>query len=255
MGSDLKPEYGPERKVNAVPRRLADTTKARQMIGFEAAVSLEDGLAAVWWRGGTRIAPPKRPLVPDARRMIPIAKPWLGRGRGRGGPARDSLRLGHAGARKWRLSNGNSRRVWVRPMPVRSPIARRRCTWHCCAVGVRAGDEVITVSHSFIATANSIRYCGAVPVFVDIEPSTFNMDPALIEAAISPRTRAILCVHQMGMPCDLAAILEVARRHGLPVVEDAACAIGSETAVERPVGEDRQAAWGYRLFLLPPAQD
>jgi perosamine synthetase len=96
------------------------------------------------------------------------------------------------------------------------------------AVGVQAGDEVITVSHSFIATASSVRYCGATPVFVDIEPATFNMDPALIEPAISPRTRAILCVHQIGMPCDMAAILEVARRHNLPVVEDAACAIGSE---------------------------
>jgi len=96
------------------------------------------------------------------------------------------------------------------------------------AVGVQARDEVITVSHSFIATANSIRYCGATPVFVDIEPATFNMNPALIESAISPRTRAILCVHQMGMPCDLAAILEIARKHDLPVVEDGACAIGSE---------------------------
>ena len=96
------------------------------------------------------------------------------------------------------------------------------------AVGVEAGDEVITVSHSFIATANSIRYCGAVPVFVDIEPATFNIDPQKIESAISARTRAILCVHQMGMPCDLNAILLIAKRRGLPVVEDAACAIGSE---------------------------
>jgi dTDP-4-amino-4,6-dideoxygalactose transaminase len=95
-------------------------------------------------------------------------------------------------------------------------------------VGVRPGDEVITVSHSFIATANSIRYCGATPVFVDIQPGTFNMDPALIEDAITERTRAILCVHQMGMPCDLKAILEIAHRHSLSVVEDAACAIGSE---------------------------
>jgi perosamine synthetase len=100
------------------------------------------------------------------------------------------------------------------------------------AVGVRAGDEVITVSHSYIATANSIRYCGARPVFVDIEPSTFNIDPRRIAAAIGEKTRAILCVHQMGMPCDLKAILEIARRHRLPVVEDAACAIGSEISWE-----------------------
>ena len=96
------------------------------------------------------------------------------------------------------------------------------------AVGVRSGDEVITVSHSYIATANAVRYCGATPVFVDVDPVTFNLDPAQIEPAISDRTRAILCVHQMGMPCDLEAILQVARRHSLPVVEDAACAIGSE---------------------------
>jgi perosamine synthetase len=96
------------------------------------------------------------------------------------------------------------------------------------AVGVQPGDEVITVSHSYIATANSIRYCGAKPVFVDIDPVTFNIDPKLIESAVTERTRAILCVHQIGMPCDLAAILEIARRHSLFVVEDAACAIGSE---------------------------
>ena len=96
------------------------------------------------------------------------------------------------------------------------------------AVGLRPGDEVITVSHSFIATANAIRYCGATPVFVDIEPGTFNMDPKGIEEAITERTRAILCVHQIGMPCDLRAILDIARSRSLPVVEDAACAIGSE---------------------------
>lgn len=96
------------------------------------------------------------------------------------------------------------------------------------AVGVGPGDEVVTVSHSFIATANSIRYCGAIPVFVDIDPATFNMAPARVEEVIGPRTRAILVVHQMGMPCDLAALLAIARRHDLPVIEDAACAVGSE---------------------------
>lgn len=96
------------------------------------------------------------------------------------------------------------------------------------AVGVQPGDEVITVSHSYIATANSIRYCGAIPVFVDIEPQTYNINPLLIADVISDRTRAILVVHQMGMPCDLKAILDVAHQHNLPVIEDAACAIGSE---------------------------
>ena len=74
------------------------------------------------------------------------------------------------------------------------------------AVGVAAGDEVITASHSFIATANSIRYCGAVPIFVDIDPRTYNLDPRQVAEAVTPRTRAILAIHQMGMPCDLAAL-------------------------------------------------
>jgi dTDP-4-amino-4,6-dideoxygalactose transaminase len=96
------------------------------------------------------------------------------------------------------------------------------------AAGVRPGDEVITVSHSFIATANAVRYCGATPVFVDINPDTFNIDPGLVVAAITPLTRAILCVHQLGMPCDLAQLTRIASRHGIPLIEDAACAIGSE---------------------------
>jgi dTDP-4-amino-4,6-dideoxygalactose transaminase len=103
------------------------------------------------------------------------------------------------------------------------------------AVGVEPGDEVVTVSHSFIATAHSVRYCGATPVFVDIQPETFNMDPASLARAITPRTRAILCVHQLGMPCDLEAILRIGHAHGLPVVEDAACAVGSEI--------ERAGAW------------
>ena len=99
------------------------------------------------------------------------------------------------------------------------------------AVGVGPGDEVITVSHSYIATANAVRYCGAEPVFVDVEPETFNLDPNLIEAAITPRTKAILCVHQIGMPCDVGQIVAIGAHHGLPVIEDAACAIGSEVDI------------------------
>lgn len=107
------------------------------------------------------------------------------------------------------------------------------------AVGVGPGDEVITASHSFIATANAIRHCGAVPVFIDIDPSTFNLEPLQLAAARSPRTRAILAVHQIGLPCDLRAIVAFGRAHGLPVIEDAACAIGSEILWEggwEPIG-------------------
>ena len=96
------------------------------------------------------------------------------------------------------------------------------------AVGAGPGDRVITVSHSFIATANAIRHCGAEPVFVDILPGVYNIDPDRIEPAVDSRTKAVLVVHQIGMPCDLEAVLKVTDRLGLPLVEDAACAVGSE---------------------------
>jgi len=100
------------------------------------------------------------------------------------------------------------------------------------AAGVGPGDEVVTVSHSFIATANVIRYCGAIPVFVDVDPGTYNMAAGLVEGAIGPRTRAILCVHQLGMPCEIDALVAIARARALPLIEDAACAIGSEVCVD-----------------------
>jgi perosamine synthetase len=111
------------------------------------------------------------------------------------------------------------------------------------ALNLGPGDEVITVSSSFIATANAVRYVGATPVFVDVEAETGNMDPALLEAAITPRTRAILAVHQLGMPCDLGGILLLARKHNLLLVEDAACAVGSEINLAddewEPIGRPR----------------
>ena len=168
-----------------------------------------------------------QPQYTQEQHSIPIAKPWTGEA--------------EANASRRPILSG-----WLTQGPevaaFETEFAEYVGAGHACAVsnctaalhlallavGVEPGDEVVTVSHSFIATANSIRYCGAVPAFVDIEPGTFNMDPARIEAAISERTRCILCVHQMGMPCDLKAILGIAGRHGLAVVEDAACAIGGE---------------------------
>jgi perosamine synthetase len=100
------------------------------------------------------------------------------------------------------------------------------------AVNIAPGDEVITASHSFIATANCIRYCGATPVFVDIDPETYNIDPARVAEAITPRTRAIIAVHQMGMPCDLTALAALAKRRDLILIEDAACAAGSQVRID-----------------------
>jgi dTDP-4-amino-4,6-dideoxygalactose transaminase len=96
------------------------------------------------------------------------------------------------------------------------------------AADVGPGDEVISVPFTFVATASAIAYTGAKPVFVDIDPQRFTMDPAAIEAAITPRTKAILPVHLYGQPADMDAILAIANRHGLVVVEDACQAHGAE---------------------------
>jgi perosamine synthetase len=95
-------------------------------------------------------------------------------------------------------------------------------------LGVGPGDEVILSPHSFIASANAVRYCGAKPVFVDIDPATLNMASGKLSEAITSRTRAILVIHQVGRPADLEAISAIAKGHGLPLLEDAACALGSE---------------------------
>ncbi|MCA9562366.1 MAG: DegT/DnrJ/EryC1/StrS family aminotransferase [Myxococcales bacterium] len=100
------------------------------------------------------------------------------------------------------------------------------------ALGIGPGDEVITVSHSFVATANAIALCGAKPIFCDIDERTYNLDVEILSKMVTEKTSAIMVVHQLGMPCDLAAVREVAARHNLPVIEDAACAIGSEVLID-----------------------
>jgi len=95
------------------------------------------------------------------------------------------------------------------------------------AAGVGEDDEVITVSHTFVATAAAIMYCGARPVFVDVTPGTYTMDAALIEAAITPRTKAIMPVHLYGQCADMHPIMEIARKHKLVIIEDAAQAHGA----------------------------
>jgi dTDP-4-amino-4,6-dideoxygalactose transaminase len=108
------------------------------------------------------------------------------------------------------------------------------------AAGVGPGDEVITVPMTFVATSWAISYCGARPVFVDVDRVTYTMDPEHVEAKITPRTKAILPVHLYGQPADLGSLLEIGLRYGIPVIEDAAQAHGA-TYRGRPVGSIGQS--------------
>jgi perosamine synthetase len=159
--------------------------------------------------------------------MVPVARPFVGKEEEEA--VLQVLRSG------W-LSQGKRveefERRFAQYVGAEHAIAVSSCTTALhlgmIAAGIRQGDEVLCPSLSFIATANSIVYQGAKPVFVDIDPRTYNLDPNRIEDAITPRTKAILVVHQIGMPAALTEILEIAQRHNLSVIEDAACAIGSE---------------------------
>jgi perosamine synthetase len=138
--------------------------------------------------------------------------------------------------------------AWAAFVGVRHAIAMGNGTQALMAIfagiGLEPGDEVITVSHTFAATANSILYTGATPVFIDIEPDTYLIDAKKIEAAITPRTRAICPVHLFGLVADMDMIRAIADRHGLIVVEDACQAHGA-TFRGRPAG-----SFGHGAFSL-----
>ena len=128
-------------------------------------------------------------------------------------------------------------------------VAVSSCTTglHLCLhlLGVGPGDEVVVPSFSFIATANAVRYCGATPVFADVLRSSGNLDPAPVAVVLTPRTKAVMAVHQGGQPCDVDALRAVCG--AVPVIEDAACAAGSVLR-ERPVGT---GAVSYTHLTLP----
>jgi perosamine synthetase len=183
----------------------------------------------------TSITTPSSPTASTAAApLIPITRPHLGEEEAQA--AAQAIRSG------W-VAQGplvaEFERVLAERLGVAHVVATSNCTTslHLALLcgGVEPGDEVIVPSFSFIATANAVLYCGARPVFADIDARTYNIDPASVEAAITSRTKAIVPVDQIGLAAELDAILDIALRHGLRVIEDAAPALGA-TYKGRPVG-------------------
>ena len=158
--------------------------------------------------------------------QVPFAKPHF--------TGREGALVADVIASGW-VSQGPRVREFEQAFAARVGAAEAVATTSCTAalqlalhvMGVGPGDEVVIPSLSFIATANCVWLCGATPVFADVDPDTYNLDPLAAERAITERTKAVMPVHQVGLPADMDRFLELGRRHGVQIVEDAACAVGA----------------------------
>jgi len=174
------------------------------------------------------------------RRLIPITIPYLGE---------EEERAAQAVIRSGWVSQGPKVAEFERVVADYCGVAEAMAVSSCTTalhlallvLGVGPGDEVICPSMSFIATANSIRHAGATPVFADVDPRTYNLDPDAAGAAITPCTKAIMIVHQIGLPADIDRFLALGDKYGVKILEDAACAIGSRYK-GRPIGGHAEMA-------------
>jgi dTDP-4-amino-4,6-dideoxygalactose transaminase len=172
--------------------------------------------------------------------MIPFAKPCLG--------AEEAEAASRAVESGW-VTQGRRvaefERMFADHCDVSEAVAVSNCSaglhLSLLALDIGGDDEVICPSLSFIATANAVCHAGATPVFAEVDPETYNLEPGAAERAISPRTKAILIVHQMGLPAEIDTFREIGRRHGIHILEDAACAIGS-TYRGSPIGGHTEMA-------------